>query len=135
MKPDLRDKDIAVLQAIQNGAKDTSEIREATTLTNREINYSINQKSLEEHGLVNVKRPKGREQREVNGGKTSTWKAKRYNLTDKGIRYLKDLDQHPDQYEELEKRELIERIQELEERQDRLESMFKQFRSKVMENL
>jgi hypothetical protein len=135
MTPDLRDKDIAVLQAIHNGAEDTSEIREATTLTNREINYSINEKSLEQLGLINVERPNGREQRNINGRETTTWKAKRITITDKGIQHLANNTPEKTGYENHSKRELIQRIEELETRLERLETEYKNFRTKVMERI
>lgn len=136
MTVDLRDKDIAVLRAIENGATDTREIREATTLTIREINYSIDGYSLEALGLIEVTREQGREWRKIDGQEKNVWKPKQVRLTNKGIRTLAALDTlGGDQYEELSKRELIEQVQELETRLDRLETVFKDFRATVMEQL
>jgi hypothetical protein len=132
MNPDkLREKDLAVLQAIQNGANTTSEIREATTLTNREINYSLTEKGLEQHGLVEIHRVEGRQ--ETPEGKT-IWKPKQVQITDQGLQTLQHHDQES-KYDDLTREELIQRIHELEQRQDRLETMFKDFRSKVMDRL
>lgn len=132
----LRDKDVAVLQAIENGASTVTEIRESTTLTTRQINYSIDEYSLEKLGLVDVDRESGREWREVNGHQKNVWKSKQVQLTDKGIQLLAELETvQGDRYEDMSKQELIERVLELEERQDRFEQVFKDFRSKVMERI
>lgn len=132
----LRDKDIAILQAIHEGAETTSEIREATTLTTREINYSINEYSLEQLNLIEVNRPEGREWQETNGEKRYIWKPKQLQLTDHGLQKLAQLENgQSDRYEDMSKRELIEQVQELEQRMDRFEKVFKDFRSKVMERI
>ena len=135
MTQELREKDIAVLQAIQDGAHSVSEIREQTTLSNREINYSLTEKSLQEQGLVEIQKQEGREWREINGEQRYIWKPKTVTLTDKGLRKLADQDNHSTEYEDLSKRELIQQVQELEERIDRMENMFKEFRQKVMEQI
>lgn len=135
MTGELRDKDMAVLQAIHNGASDTREIHEATSLSIREINYSINEYSLEEQGLINVRRSEDREWREINGEKQNVWKPKSIELTEEGIQALADLDGDQHQYEDMSREELIQQVHELEERLDRLETMFKDFRSKVMDRL
>jgi transcriptional/translational regulatory protein YebC/TACO1 len=135
MNPELREKDIAVLQAIQNGASDTREIHEATILTTREINYSLTEKSLQQMNLVEIHQPEGRETREINGHQTNVWKPKKVGLTDEGIQTLADLDDVQHQYEDMSREELIQTTHQLEERLDRLETMFKNFRSKVMDRL
>lgn len=130
---ELREKDVAVLQAIRCGASDTSQIREATTLSNREINYSLNH-YLRTNGLVEIERSEGREQREINGHEKQIWKPKTVELTDEGIKKLTQLEKE-NRYNDMSKRELIERVHELETRLDRLETVFKDFRSKVMEQI
>ena len=135
MTNELRDKDIAVLQAIHNGASDTQEIHETTSLSIREINYSINEYSLEEWGLIDVHRPEGREWREINGEKQNVWRPKTIELTDKGIQVLTEHDSDTPRYEDMSRKELIQTVHELEERIDRLETMFKDFRSKVMDSI
>lgn len=132
MTDELRAKDVAVLQAIQEGASTTSEIREATTLTNREINYSLTEYSLEERGLVDINRRKGRQEDET--GKT-IWTPKGVSLTDHGLQTLAQLPSGDKQYEAMNQRELIEEVQSLEERLDRLETVFKDFRQTVMRRL
>lgn len=134
MTAELREKDIAVLQAVQNGAATVSEIKEATTLTNREINYSLTEYSLQDLGLVEVTRSQGREWREIDGEERYVWKPKQVELTDEGIQTLADLETETS-YEDMSKRELIEQVQELENRLDRLETVFKGFRRKVMERI
>lgn len=132
----LRDKDLAVLQAIHNGASTTSEIKEETTLTLREINYSINEYSLEQLNLIEVERPEGREQKEIDGSQRTIWKPKQVQLTDQG---LQKITQHETdnaaKYEDMSRRELIEQVQELENRLNRLETVFKDFRNKTMEQI
>jgi hypothetical protein len=134
MNPELRDKDITVLQAIQNGATDTHQIKQETQLTTREINYSINEYSLQEKGLVQVEKQDGREWRQINGHQKKVWKPKKLQLTDKAIQLLNQLETETG-YENVSKRELAQRIQELEQRQNRLENQFKDFRNKVMDEL
>ena len=135
MTQELRDKEYAVLQAVHDGANTVSEIKEQTTLTSREINYSLTEYSLEQLGLVEIRRSKGREWRKINGTERYVWKPKTVELTDKGLQTLAG--HNPDQggYEDWSRRELIHRIQELEERQDRLETVFKDFREKVMQRI
>jgi len=134
MTTDLRDKDIAVLQALHDGAETVSEIKDATTLSNREINYSLTEKSLEELGLVTIHRRNGREWREINGHEQYVWQPKQVELTDQGIHALTDL-ATDHRYEDKTKRELIEELNELQTRIDRLETMFKDFRNKAMKKL
>jgi len=134
MTPDLRDKDIAVLQAIQDGARTVSQIKETTTLSNREINYSLTEYSLEEQGLIEIHRQEGREWREINGEERYIWKPKTVEPTDKAIQILADLDTE-DRYDDMSRREIIERVEELEQRLDRTETMFKDFRDKVMREI
>lgn len=128
---DLREKDLAVLHAIHDGAEDISEIREATTLTNREINYSLTEKSLEQQDLVEIKRTEGRQQ--TPDGKT-IWKPKQVQLTDQGIQAIAQ-NQENTPYEDMTREELIQQVHELENRVDRLENIFKNFRQKVMKKL
>lgn len=132
MTTELRDKDLTVLQAIQDGANTVSEIKESTTLSNREINYSLTEKSLKEMGLVEIDRANGREWHKINGEERYVWKPKTVELTDQALQTLAEQENKTDRYEDMSKRELIDRIQELEQRQDRLETVFKDFRNKVM---
>lgn len=134
MNTELRDKDLAVLQAIQQGATTTSEIKEATTLTRRQINYSINEKSLEQLNLVKVNRRDGRQWQEINNHEKKIWKPKQLELTDQGIQVLAE-HQTDNQYEDMTQEELIQTIHELETRLDRLENVFKDFRQKVMKQI
>ena len=135
MTLEFRDKDIAVLQAIQAGASDTREIHEDTSLSIREINYSISEYSLEEQGFVDVHRPDGREWREINGQNQHVWKPKQVTLTDRGIRALAEFDAENTRYDDMSRDELIQNVQELEDRLDRLENAFKNFRTKVIERI
>lgn len=133
---DLREKDIAVLQAVQEGANTVSEVKEATTLTNREINYSLTEYSLEQHGLVEIQRPSGREWREINGEEKNVWKPKQVSITDKGLQILAEQNvEYQGKYSDLSRRELIGRVEELDQRLDRLETVFKDFREKVMDSI
>lgn len=136
MNRDLREKDVAVLRAIVNGAETVQEVKEETSLSNREINYSLTEYSLEEMGLVAVDRSEGREWREIDGAEKFIWSPKNVELTDQGIAYLATLDpEDGQQYEHMSRRELIEEVQDLEERIDRLENVFKAFRARVMDRL
>jgi len=134
MTPDLRQKDKAVLQAIKDGARTVSQIKETTTLSNREINYSLTEKSLQQHGLVEIQREEGREWTEIKSEERYIWKPKTVELTDKAIKLLAEHETNT-RYEDLSKQELIQRIHELEQRQDRLETMFRDFREKVMKKI
>jgi len=134
MNQELREKDLAVLQALQEGANTVSEIKENTVLGNREINYSLTEYSLEQQGLVEIDRLDGRGWRKINGEERYVWKPKQVRLTDQGLKTLAE-NGTTDRFEDMSRRELIERIQELEERQNRLENVFKDFRRKVMEKI
>ena len=134
MNQELREKDLAVLQAVQEGANTVSEIKENTVLSNREINYSLTEYSLEQQGLVEINRLDGRGWRKINGEERYVWKPKQVRLTDQGLKTLAE-NGTTDRFEDMSRRELIERIQELEERQNRLEAVFKDFRRKVMEKI
>lgn len=57
---------------------------------------------------------------------------KKVNLTDEGIRKLKDA-QPSERYQDKSKKEIIEKVYKLERRVNRLENQFKHFRGKVME--
>lgn len=135
MTTDLGAKEIAVLQAIQDGAETVPEIREKTTLTSREINYRLNEYSLEELGLVEIDRKEGREWLEIDGEERYVLKPKKVQLTDKALQILAEHETNAERYEDMSKQELIERIHELEQRQDRLETVFKDFRQKVMKRI
>lgn len=136
MTPDLGPKELTILQAIHDGASTTTEIRERTILTTRQINYRINEYSLEALGLIDVERRDGRERQEFDDHERNTWASKRLQLTDRGIQILSQSEtDDAENYEAMSQRELIEEVQELEERLDQLEIVFKEFRSTVMEQI
>lgn len=135
MNTQLRDKDIAILQAIHDGAGNTSEIKQSTTLTLREINYSLTEKSLEDMGLVDIERPEGRAWQKIGDHEKYVFKPKEVKLTDEGLQTLAHRSKHYARFGDVSKRELVERIQELENRQDRLETVVRDFREKVMAKL
>lgn len=136
MTSDLREKDLAVLQAIHDGATTVAEINEVTILSTREINYSLTEKSLEQQGLVEIHRNTGRDWREINGEERYVWTPKSVELTDKGVQMIANHEiDETSRYEDVSKRELSERLQELEERQNRLETVFRDFRESVMDRI
>lgn len=129
----LNETDLTILQAIRDGNDDTFKIREATTLTNREINYSLDEKSLEERGLVQLHRVQGQERREVNGHTTTLPHApKRVTLTEKGREVLQDVEE-VEKYRDMSRMELIRMVREHEERIKDLETRFDVFRRQVKE--
>lgn len=130
----LNAKDLTVLQAVRDGCEDVFEITRATTLSNREVNYSLDEKSLADMGLVELSRPDGRVVREVDGEMRSFQAPKRVALTGKGVDVLDTVDD-VERYRGMEWGELVERVRDLENRMDRLENGFATFRRQVMEKL
>ena len=126
----LRVKDQAVLQAIEDGAGDVQKITSATTLENHHVTYAF--EKLEELDLIHVEKPEGYVQRHVNGQKRVFQAPKTAELTEKGKQVLKkQIREDIDEYENLSRRELVEKIHGLETRVDVLEQKFEVFRDQV----
>ncbi|SNR69274.1 winged helix DNA-binding protein [Halorubrum vacuolatum] len=130
----LRDKDQAVLHAIQQGHNDTQKITQHTTLENHHTRYSL--KKLENQGLITLKKPDGMTERIINGQKRvfqTPWKAQ---LTQKGLQTLKQTD--PEKIEALKNmnhKELVEKVHQLEAEIKTLQASLEAFRKQVQEHL
>lgn len=129
----IREKDHAVLTCIRDKEDDTREIREATTLSNRDINYALNK--LEGLGLIETKTPEGRVNEIVDGQKRDFKAPRRARLTDAGIEYLTTADREQTRYQEMTHDELVERVRELDQRVASVESAFEVFRQQVLRKL
>lgn len=133
-KEELRDKDQAVLQAIQNGHDDVQKITSKTTLENHEVNYSL--QKLEDLELIQIQKPDGYTTRTINGQKRVFQHPKQAQLTDKGQQTLKQESREElDQYEHLSRKELVKKTHELEIQIEELEKSFKIFKKQIQDRI
>lgn len=129
----VREKDHAVLRCIRDGHDTTRAIRDATTLSNREVHYSLDK--LQELELIETETPDGRVT-EVIDGRERTFDAPRQAaLTDQGVTYVTHTGQEHTRYHERSHRELVERVYELEEEVEALRSSLETFRQQVSDRL
>lgn len=128
----LRDKDYAVLECIRDGDNDIQQIKAATTLTKREVNYAF--EKLEDQDFIEISRPDGQVERIIDGQKRVFDAPKEGTLTEKAVQYLQSTEKRT-RYEDLSREELVERVHDLEDRVDRLENGFESFRQQVLQKL
>ena len=131
MTQDLRDKDQTVLHQIYDENTDIQQITEATTLSNREVNYCF--QKLGQRGLIEVEKPDGMIERVVDGQKRVFEHPKQARLTDKATNHLDT--KPPQKYDDMTHKELVERVHELEEEVDSLRRSLETFREQVQEKL
>lgn len=129
----LREKDHTVLHCIQEGHDDTRKIREQTTLSNRDVNYSLDK--LEDIGLIETDTPDGRVTKVVDGQKRNFKAPRQARLTDTGSQYLTTIDREQTQYQEMSHEDLVERVRGLEQQVADLENAFDAFRQQVLKKL
>jgi len=128
---ELRDKDRTVLHQIHSGHNDIQQITEATTLSNREVNYCF--QKLEQQDLIDIHKPDGMVERVIDGQKRVFEHPKQARLTDKATNHLDT--KPPQKYDDMTHEELIERVHELEEEVDSLRRSLETFREQVQERL
>jgi vacuolar-type H+-ATPase subunit I/STV1 len=116
-----------VLQQIHSGNNDTQQITEATTLSNREVNYCFNK--LEKHGHITVTKPDGMVTRVVDGQKRVFQHPKQAQLTEQGQEHLGD--EPPQKYEDLSHKELVQKVRTLEDEVEQLKTSLKTFQEQV----
>lgn len=126
MSEELHPHEVAILQAIRDGAADAHEVKEKTTV-DREINYRLveQEQSLVERGLVEIGPP--RQDTEY----PFPHQPKTVTLTDQGIQALASVE-NTDRYRDLSHEDLVDRVHDLEERLEKLESAFKRFRKRML---
>lgn len=131
---ELREKDRTVISCISDGHADVQQITAETTLSNREVNYCF--RKLEEAGLIDVEKPDGMVEREIDG-QTRVFEAPKHaTLTADGEDAVERItDDRLDQYRDLSYEELVERVAELERRVEAVESALKNFRKQVLSKL
>jgi len=129
----LRDKDHAVLTCIRDGQNDVQQIKAATTLSKREVNYAF--EKLDDMNFIEVSRPDGQVERVIDGQKRVFDAPKKATLTDHAVQYLHTAEQDTTRYDDFSRDELVERIHDLEDRIDRLENGFESFRQQVLHKL
>lgn len=129
----LRDKDRAVLACIRDGDSDVQQIKAATTLSKREVNYSF--QKLEDLDFIEVSRPDGQVERIIDGQKRVFDAPKEATLTEDAVQYLQSVDRDSNRYQDLSRDELVNKIHDLEDRIDRLENGFESFRKQVLDKL
>jgi len=126
----LRDKDQIILSAISDGHDDVQKITAETTLENHHVTYAF--KKLEKHDLIQIEKPDGYVQRQINGQKRVFQHPKQAELTDGGRQALKQQNQENlDHYESLSKKELVEKVHSLERRIDDIEMKLETFKRQI----
>jgi predicted transcriptional regulator len=117
-------------QKISEGLDDTQKITAKTTLENHHVSYSF--EKLEDLGFIIIEKPDKMVERVIDGQKRVFQHPKHAELTEKGHRYLENLEHRdPDGYNNLSKKELVEKTRTLEARLKELESKFEVFRKQV----
>lgn len=129
----IREKDHAVLTCIRKGRDNTRLIREVTTLSNRDVNYSLDK--LEDLGLIETETPNSRVTAIVNGQKRNFKAPREAVLTDRGRDYFTRNNHEPTKHQEMTDEELVERVQKLEQEIDAIQNAFKTFRYQVIREL
>lgn len=129
----VREKDHAVLACVRNGNNNTRQVREATTLSNRDVNYALDK--LEDLGLIRTETPEGRVTEIVDGQERNFKAPREAALTDLGQDYLAWTDREQTTHQAMTHDELVERVQELERRADELETAFEMFRRQMLKKL
>ena len=120
----VRPEDHTVLVALTEGYDDVRQLNRETSLSRRQINYSLTEK-LEPLGLITVDRPPdGTYREETIDGTPHRYPApKEASLTLLGQRYLDSTDRplSLDGHRNLDRTELVQKVHDLEERQNRVE--------------
>jgi predicted transcriptional regulator len=129
----LRNKDRVALTCIGNGKDDVQKITAATTLENHHVTYAF--EKLEEQDLIQVEKPDGMVEREINGQKRVFQAPKQAELTEKGRKRLEKEEEDLDEYENLTHRELVEKVHQLEDRVEDFEGRLEMYREQVLEKL
>lgn len=129
----VREKDHAVLACIRNGQNNTRQIREATTLSNRDVNYALDK--LEDIGLIATKTPEGRVTEIVDGQKRNFKAPREARLTDTGAGYLTETDDELTRYQKMSYDEILEQVYDLEQRVTHIEAAFDAFRQQMVSKL
>ena len=129
---ELRGKDQAVLQAVQEGHDDAQRIKSETTLENHEIRYSLDK--LEDLGLVELEQPDGMVERVVDGQKRVFQAPTQAELTRDGGNRVRELDsEDSDHYEDMSHNELVEKVHQLESQLGTLHQKFETFQRQVQQ--
>lgn len=129
----LREKDLAVLNAIERGATDTRQIREETTLSNRDVNYCLDK--LEDLDLVETETPDGRVTAFVDGQKRNFKAPRQATLTARAEDFIQGIEDDPTRYRDMSHRDLVERVNELEQEIDAVKDSLTLFRQQVLQKL
>ena len=129
----LRDKDRVVLTCIGNEKDDVQKITNATTLENHHVTYAF--EKLEGQGLIQVEKPDGMVEREINGQKRVFQAPKQAELTEQGRKRLEKEEEDLYEYENLTHRELVDKTRRLENRVEELERKFEVFRQQVQDQI
>ena len=130
----LRDKDRIILTAVSNGNDDVQKITAQTTLENHHVTYAF--QKLEELDLVQVEKPDGYVQRQINGQKRVFQHPKQAELTEQGRQILEQQNQEDlERYENLTHQELVEKIHSLEKQVGELENKLQVFQKQVQNSI
>lgn len=131
---EIREKDRAVLECIEEGDDDVQYITNGTTLSNSEVNYCF--KRLEDKGLIEVEKVDGMVERVVDGTRQVFEAPKQAELTDLGREFLDvSADTGSERYRDLSYEELVMYVRDLESDLQDLEQRFNLFRRQVQNRL
>lgn len=131
--PPLREKDRVVLKKIKEGYDDIQKITSETTLENHEVNYCF--QKLEKYGFIEVEDRDGFVERVVDG-QTRVFRAPKYaNLTREALEYLKGYPVQSDEYQDMNREELVRRVRTLESRVSDLEQSLELLKTQIRERL
>lgn len=129
----VRDKDYTVIECISEGHDTTRTIREQTTFSNRDVNYSLDK--LEDLGLIETETPDGRVTEVVDGQKRKFKAPRKAELTDSGEEYFARNDGDQDLFRDLSHDELVIRVRKLEVELEDVQNRMEAFRQQVLEKL
>lgn len=132
---EVNDKGHTVLACILRGDSDVRSINRATTLSRHQINYYF--EKLERLDLIFVMRPDGYTTERENGQVRRFRKPKQAALTAAGMTYFewKSREIPVEQYEDMDRDELVQKVRDLEDRVETIERSFDAFRRQVQREL
>ena len=108
----ITEQDLVILKHVSDGCTTVREIVEASSLTRRQVDYSIEEK-LEVARLVEIDRRDGWETTEKDGKEINHWAAKRISITPDGVAELQDAEVDLELYTALTHDELVREHLEL----------------------
>lgn len=129
----IPDRDHTVLQCIHEGKNNTRQIREATTISNHNVNHALDR--LEDRDFITTHTPDGRVTEVVDGQKRNFKAPRHAEITDRGQDFLTQTDREHPMHRDMTHEELVEQVHDLNHRVEELEAAFEAFRQQVLRKL